>query len=313
MASPFIPSCSSPLLLITRLKEEKWVAGCIFGLGKGYAKARLCLHARARWDPVTTDVPCFGTRLKQLSLSFPSNLTSRWGSKFASCFPEIETPACHSPAPHLFQGLHCSLPNRLKVPTERARMHVIFYLWGNWGTIQAALQWQGRLTGLHQSTQSWGKLTPFPLQRPWPRLFFTNPIETYRKGETCSLQAGEASHNHVTQTYCNILLQTNWTTMLNAQQNVPTDSKLRTHKSSVALQIDPHTWKGGCALHIHRSTWISSVAHSLPNSRLLAPCPSHCKVNWSHGQTLMEQFNAPRIWIIPSDSFKPPLLTTGWD
>lgn len=45
-ASPFIPSCSSPLLLITRLKQEKGVAGPIFGLGKGRAEVRLCLDPR---------------------------------------------------------------------------------------------------------------------------------------------------------------------------------------------------------------------------------------------------------------------------
>lgn len=56
------------------------------------------------------------------------------------------------------------------------------------------------------------------------------------------------------------------------------DSKLRTHKLSLALQTDPHTWKGGFALRIHRSTRIFRLALNLPNSKLLAPSPSHCWV-----------------------------------
>lgn len=63
----------------------------------------------------------------------------------------------------------------------------------------------------------------------------------------------------------------------------PPNSKLRTHKLSVALQTDPRTWKGGFALHIHRSTWIFRLALNLPNSRLLAPGPSHCWVQLGSG------------------------------
>lgn len=79
----------------------------------------------------------------------------------------------------------------------------------------------------------------------------------------------------------------------------PPNSKLRTHKLSVALQTDPRTWKGGFALHIRRSTWIFRLALNLPNSRLLAPGPSHCWVqlgSWTdpHGAVqCTQQLNHP--------------------
>ena len=86
-ASPFIPSCSSPLLLITSLKQEKGVADPICGPGKGCAKVRLRLHFRVIPHQHCKSLVS-GTRItKQLSLYFPTNPTSRWGSKFASCFP----------------------------------------------------------------------------------------------------------------------------------------------------------------------------------------------------------------------------------
>lgn len=97
-------------------------------------------------------------------LCFASRLTSNFLSPFhrtpqadgAPNFPTVSQRAVKTPACHLFQGLHSSLPNRLQ-PKERGCTGTSHLRGSCWDT-EAALQWQGRLAGLHQSTQSCGKL-----------------------------------------------------------------------------------------------------------------------------------------------------------
>jgi len=149
-----------------------------------------------------------------------------------------ETPACCCPELHLFQGLHCFPPNRLQAGTDgagdapgRPVCEVVVGL--SRQLCNGGEGWQVP-TKAHRAEENCA-FSPSPTLASF---FLHQWKATERKRLVHSKLVTTTLHRHIATFYPRPYQLQRFQMH---SETVPLNSKLRTHRSSVALQTDPRT------------------------------------------------------------------------